>query len=242
MRWAQGLWRTWPLLDCSGDLPLLWAWGLWRSLSLACVPSRPALLRWARGLWRGLALTFNALGRVTPSPRHFCAGLRLCSGLALTTRGRHAQRLVCPAWARVRVRDRPPLRWAHDLRSLGPYLALGRVLATFALGSDSVAGRPLLRGAATLNGSSVPHGHETVSETGHFCAGHMIPMCQALTLRWAGTGPLLRWARVPLLCPYFALGLALWLMHLPGSLNPGPFFARRPLSTSGALSLSSWLI
>ena len=46
----------------------------------------------------------------------------------------------------------------------------------FALGLDSVAGRPLLRGAAKLNGSSVPHGHETVSETGHFCALHIIPV------------------------------------------------------------------
>ena len=84
-----------------------------------------------------------------------------------------------------RVGDRQLLRWAHDLRLLGPYLALSRVLATFALGSDSVAGLPLLRGAATLNGSSVPRGHETVSETGHFCAGHMISVCLALTLRWA---------------------------------------------------------
>ena len=76
---------------------------------------------------------------------------------------------------------------AWSLAKFGPYLALGRVLATFqvALGSDSVAGLPLLRGAATLNGSSVPRGHETVSETGHFCAGHMISVCLALTLRWA---------------------------------------------------------
>ena len=75
---------------------------------------------------------------------------------------------------------------------LGPYFALGRVRATFAPGSDSVAGRPFLSGAATLNGSSVPHGHETVSETGHFCAGHMISVCLALTLRWAESSPLLR--------------------------------------------------
>ena len=105
------------------------------------------------------------------SPHHFCAGLRLRSGPSLTTRGRHTQRHMGS-----RVGDRPRLRWAHDLRLLGPYFALGRALATFALGSDSVAGRPLLRGAATLNGSSVPHGHETVSETGHFCALHIIPV------------------------------------------------------------------
>ena len=124
---------------------------------------RPALLRWARlgGLWRSLALTLRWAG-----PRHFCSGVGPCSGPALTTRGRHAQRLVCPA-----------------------------------------------------------PGHETVSETGHFCAGHMIPVCLALTLRWAETRPLLRWARVPLLCPYLALGLdfaALRLMHLPGSHSLAP--------------------
>ena len=135
-----------------------------------------------------------------PSPRHFCAWVRLCSGPALTTRGRHAQRLVCPTWARHSDRDQPLLRWAHDwplpcagpsprhfcawvrlcsgpaLTTLnsssvphghcpvseighfcaGPYLALGRALATFAPGSDSVAGLPLLRGAATGMSSSHP--------------------------------------------------------------------------------------
>ena len=153
-----------------------------------------------------------------PSPRHLCAGIGPCSGPALTTRGRHTQRLVYPTWARDRVGDQPLLRWAHDLRLLGPYFSLGRVLATFAPGLDPAAGRPLLSGAATLNGSSIPLGHETVSETGHFCAGYMVSVCPALTLRWAETGPLLRWARVPLLCPYFALGLDFpVLMHLPGS-------------------------
>ena len=96
---------------------------------------------------------YFALGRVLAT---FCAGVGLCSGPALTTLGRHAQRLVCPTWARCRVRDRPLLRWAHDLRLLGPYFALGRVLATLAPGLDPVEGRPLLRGAATLSGSSVP--------------------------------------------------------------------------------------
>ena len=49
-------------------------------------------------------------------------------------------------------------------------------------------------------------GPGAVSGTGHFCAGHMIPVCLALTLRWAETLPLLRWA--PYLwraVPYFAL-------------------------------------
>ena len=36
------------------------------------------------------------------------AGIRLCSGPALTTRGRHTQRLVCPTRTRVRV----GLTWA----------------------------------------------------------------------------------------------------------------------------------
>ena len=76
-------------------------------------------------------------------PRHFCAGVRLCSGPALTTRGRHTQRLVCPTWARKRVGDRPLLRWAHDLRMSGHYFALGRDRATFALGPGPLA-LPLL--------------------------------------------------------------------------------------------------
>ena len=45
--------------------------------------------------------------------------------------------------------DRPLLRWALGLRMFGPYFALGRDLATFALGEVPMTGRPLLRGAAT---------------------------------------------------------------------------------------------
>ena len=48
--------------------------------------------------------------------------------------------------ARSRIGDRPLLRWALGLRVFGPYFALGRDLATFALGAVSMAGRPLLRG------------------------------------------------------------------------------------------------
>ena len=44
----------------------------------------------------------------------------------------------------------------------GPYGARGRVRTTFAPGLGPVAGRPSLRGAATLNGSSVPHGRELI--------------------------------------------------------------------------------
>ena len=159
-----------------------------------------------------------------PSPRHFCAGLRLCSGLALTTRGRHAQRLVCPAWARVRVRDRPPLRWAHDLRSLGPYLALGRVLATLALGSDSVAGRP---GAATVSGDQplLRWAHDLRLLGPYPALGRVRPTFAL------GPGPL----ALPLLCAGlgFVAYASAWVS------NPWPF---RPLSTLGALSLCSWLI
>ena len=117
---------------------------------------------------------------IGPSLCHSCAVLRLCSGPALTTRGRHTRRLVCPTWARGRVGDRPVLGWTHDLRLLGPYSAPGQ-------------------------------------DRAHFCAGPGSP-CFALTLRWA-----------------WALGL----MHLPGSLTPGPFLASRPLSALDALSLCS---
>ena len=65
-----------------------------------------------RGLWRNLALALLWAESLPPF-----AGFRLCSGPALTTRGRHAQRLFCPTWTRVRVgltwADRPepfPLR------------------------------------------------------------------------------------------------------------------------------------
>ena len=83
---------VWPLLDCSGDLPF-------------CVEREVS-----GGVWPLLC--------AGPSPRLFCAGVRLCSGPALTTRGRHTQRLVCPTWARDRVGDRPLLSRAHDLRML----------------------------------------------------------------------------------------------------------------------------
>ena len=93
-----------------------------------------------------------------------------------------------------------------------PLLCAGPGPRHFCAGVGPCAGRPLLRGAATLNGSSVPHGHETVSETGHFCAGPGSP------------------------CFYFALGLHfVTLIHLTGSPTPGPFLASRPLSTLGAL-------
>ena len=42
--------------------------------------------------------------------------------------------------ARIRVRDRPLLPWAHDPRMSGPYFALGRAVATFAPGAGSVFG------------------------------------------------------------------------------------------------------
>ena len=115
------------------------------------------------------------------------------------------------------------LLWARSLwRTLA--LTLGQVLAFFALGSDSVAGRPLLRGAATLNGSSVPHGHETVSGAGHFCGAH--------DKRLSG--------------PYFALGRVLGLdfgAYASARVsNPGPFLESRPPFYVGrALSLCSRL-
>ena len=123
-----------------------------------------------------------------PRPRLFCAGLTLCSGPALTTRGRHASTARLSHLGTKLCRgppDRPLLRWAHDLRLLGPYFVLGRVLASFALGSHSVAGRPLLRGAATLQ-------------------RHVYPTCARSRV---GDRPLLRWAHdLRLLGPYLALG------------------------------------
>ena len=191
-------------------------------------------MRWARGLWRTLALTLRwaesspllrwaqTLKRARPyyaGPPHSTARLS------------HLGTMPCPL-----------LRWAHDLCMSCPYFALGRVLATFALGSDSVAGRPLLRGAATLNGSSVPLGNEAVpllcrADRPLLRRAHDLRM-SGLTLRWTETGPLLRWARVPLLCPYFALGLdfgayASARVSGPGSFlesSPSLHWARRALS------------
>ena len=70
----------------------------------------------------------------------------------------------------------PPFCWAQTLWLAGPYYA----------------GRPLLRLAATLNGSSdlLP-----CQRPATFCAGHMISFCLALTLRWAESSPRLRWAQ-----------------------------------------------
>ena len=45
--------------------------------------------------------------------------------------------------------DRPLLRWALGVSVFGPYFALGRDLATFALCEVPMTGLPLLRGAAT---------------------------------------------------------------------------------------------
>ena len=60
----------------------------------------------------------------------------------------------------------------------------------------------------------------------------MISVCLALTLRWAESGPLLRWARVPLFCPYFALGLDLVTYASATGLRPW-----QPPSALGARSL-----
>ena len=118
---------------------------------------------------------------------------------------------------------------AWSLAESGPYFALGRVRASFAPGLDPSAGRPLLRGAATLNGSSVPPGHGLVVPL----LGHEARLtrlgtrpCQrppllrwardlrlpALTLRWAGSAPLLRRG---------------WTL-----LRVGPYYAGPPRSTA----------
>ena len=106
------------------------------------------------------------------------------------------------------------LRWAESLpllrrardSAICPYFAQCRVLATFALGTVSIAGRPLLSGAATGHASTARPAHlwpGAVSGTGLSCAGHMISVFLALTLCCAELLPLLRRARAlvwPLLC------------------------------------------
>ena len=99
--------------------------------------------------------------------------------------------------------DRPLLPWALGLRMFGPYFALGRDLqvATFAMGVVFMTGRPLLfAGPPRLDGLShrgTRDGSGAVSGTGHFCAGHVIPVCLALTVRFVETAPLwlLCWAK-----------------------------------------------
>ena len=64
------------------------------------------------------------------------------------------------------IGDRPLLRWALGLRVFGPYFALGRDLATFALGEVPMTGRPLLcAGPPRLDGSSFPRGHDLTPGT-----------------------------------------------------------------------------
>ena len=140
-----------------------------------------------------------------PRPRLFCAGLTLCSGPALTTRGRHASTARLSHLGTKLCRgppDRPLLRWAHDLRLLGPYFVLGRDLAFFALGSHSVAGRPLLCGAATLQRLVYPT-----------CARSRVR--DRPLLRWAHDlrtlALTLRWAESPETLPLLRRAQSLWL-------------------------------
>ena len=149
MRWARGLWRTLALtLRWAESSPLLrWAQTLKRARPYYAGPPHSTarlshlgtmpcpLLRWAHDLC--MSCPYFALGRVLAT---FALG---SDSVALTTRGCHAQRLVCPTWTRDRVGDRPLLRWAHDFRMSGPYFALGRDRAAFALGQGHLA-LPLL--------------------------------------------------------------------------------------------------
>ena len=61
-------------------------------------------------------------------------------------------------------------------------------------------------------------GPGAVSVTGHFCAGPLASECLALTLRWAETLPLLRWAQSLWRAgPYYAgPGRPAWLVPFPG--------------------------
>ena len=128
----------------------------------------------------GITLAWGACSRseicTGLSPRHFCAVVGLCSGPALTTRGRHIQRLVCSTWARNRFGDRPLLRRAHDLRTLALTLRWAESSAT---PRHFCAGVRLCSGPAlTTRGR---HTQRLVCPTRarcrvHFCAGHMIPV------------------------------------------------------------------
>ena len=72
------------------------------------------------------------------------------------------------------------------------------------LGSDSIACRPLLRGAATLNDSSVPHGHESVSGSPGLTGPSLAPFAEGRVLPGIRTVPAL--SRLELAAPLFAPG------------------------------------
>ena len=76
------------------------------------------------------------------------------------------------------------------------------------LGSDSAAGRPLLRGAATLDDSSVPHGHESVSGSPGPTGPSLAPFAEGRVLPGIRTVPAL--SRLELcgspLCPGARVG------------------------------------
>ena len=142
------------------------------------VLSRP-LLRRAHDL-RTLALTLRWAGSA-PLLRRGWTLLRAGPYYA----GPPRSRLVCPTWARARrptlgargssdplghetVSETGRFCAGHMISVCWPLLCAGPGPRLFAPGLDPSAGRPLLRGAATLNGSSDPHGHELVCPTpGH---------------------------------------------------------------------------
>ena len=74
-------------------------------------------------------------------------------------------------------------------------------------------------GAASTALARPVHRARSRSVTGHFCAGPLVSVCLALTLRWAETSPLLRWAK--------SLGRA------------GPYYAGPPRPYGSSLSLGA---
>ena len=98
--------------------------------------------------------------------------------------------------ARSCVGDRPLVRWEDDHRMFGPYFALGRDLATFALGAVSMVGPPYYAAPeAATRRRLVPlsRGPEPCRGPAKFCAGHMITMNKIVEI-WAKRDPI--WAKV----------------------------------------------
>ena len=118
----------------------------------------------------------------------------------------------------------------------GPYFALRRDLASFALGEVPMTGRPLLcAGPPRLYGSSQSLGARSRIRDRPLCAGHMIPVCPGLTLRWTETLPLEFGRRL-----HGGPSLTLrWTGAPPGSSRSQARSLARPVPRARSLDLAS---